>query len=514
MSNDEKTHLQQRTHITEKQEGKQNTTDANTSSTANLPPEQDATKILSSEKTELNPTKILNSNDPEATQLIDPEATKVVDPEATQLGQQALPLHSQPTELNTAPKQVSGGILENGRRIRDRFVIESSLGSGGMGAVYRATDLRKLEAGDTQPCIAIKVLSGDFQFHHDAFVTLQREAKKTQALAHPNIVTVYDFDREGDLIYLTMEELKGAPLDDVLKRKSAIILDRKDKMRVIEQIAEGLKYAHKKGIVHSDLKPANVFVLENGDIKILDFGIARAVSQEHYQDNFDAGSLGALTAAYASLEMFNFEVPHPSDDIYALGIIAYELLHGSHPYSRKDAKKAEEQKLKPKTLKTHNPFFGKMLESSVALERKNRIADASAFLKKFRSSRKAPRRIGIATILLICGITANALYIQSIDIEAVPFDSLSTEQQQTFKNKIAEGHKAMSFGDLQGAVVNFDEAFAIHQTHDDIVKAKKEVIKLFEQIVAQAQTDEEKSFAQAQLESLQEYPAFAKESEE
>ncbi|MCU7860768.1 MAG: protein kinase, partial [Candidatus Thiodiazotropha sp. (ex Lucinoma kastoroae)] len=91
------------------------------------------------------------------------------------------------------------------------------LGRGGMGVVYKARDLRKVEAMDREPYIAVKVLSKDFQANPDSFIALQRESKKAQQLAHPNIVTVYDFDRDGPNVFMTMELLEGEPLDQLIR---------------------------------------------------------------------------------------------------------------------------------------------------------------------------------------------------------------------------------------------------------------------------------------------------------
>ena len=173
-------------------------------------------------------------------------------------------------ESAPAPKQPIS--IDIGDTIKNRFVLDDLLGKGGMGCVYRALDLRKKEAGDNKPYIALKLLGDDFKHHPHALITLQREARKTQELAHPNIVTVYDFDRDGDLIYLTMEELKGKSLDELLA-DSKITLSLKQKLDILQQIAQGLTYAHSKGIVHSDLKPANIFITDKNVVKILDFGI-------------------------------------------------------------------------------------------------------------------------------------------------------------------------------------------------------------------------------------------------
>ena len=151
------------------------------------------------------------------------------------------------------------------------------MGKGGMGLVFGAIDRRKEEAKDPNPRIALKVLNADFERHPQSFIALQREARKAQSLAHPNVVTVFDFDRDGDTVYMTMELLKDGPLEAMVREARGKGIKREIAMPIIRGIAEGLAYAHRKGIVHSDLKPGNVFIGEDGTPKILDFGIARAV---------------------------------------------------------------------------------------------------------------------------------------------------------------------------------------------------------------------------------------------
>lgn len=395
-----------------------------------------------------------------------------------------------------------------GTVLRERFVLEAVLGTGGMGAVYRALDLRKQEAGDNKPYIAIKLLKGAFKHHQKAFVTLQREAKKTQELAHPNIVTVYDFDRVGDVVYLTMEELKGKPLKDIIKGQSKVVLDYKTKIRVITEIARGLAYAHSKGIVHSDLKPANIFITEKGTVKILDFGIARAANEELYQDNFDAGELGALTYPYASLEMIRNEYPHPADDIYALGVIACELLGGKHPYERKDAQYALENKMQPALPKFRNPLMTRWIQQAVALRRADRLQSATVFIKKLHFANTGPRRVsGVAAVILLAAI-GNFIYLQNVELEAIPFDSLPKEQQQQFMHYIAESKTALKFGDLDGAVHFINEAFTIHETHDPLVEAKQQVRAILQSNIDSAEDDTTRALFTKQLEELAKHPAF------
>ncbi len=301
--------------------------------------------------------------------------------------------------------------IDVGSVIRRRFVLKEVLGQGGMGAVYRAVDLIREAAEDENPFVAIKLLSGSFREHPHAFLTLQREAKKTQELAHPNIVTVYDFDREDDLVYLTMEQLSGAPLLDVIQGKTNHALSYKQKLNTIQQIARGLAYAHSKGIVHSDLKPANLFLTDNGNVKILDFGISRAVNTELYQDNFDAGQLGALTMSYASPEMIRFESPHPSDDIYALGIIMCELLGNQHPFDRKDANTAYKAGLLPSIPKLANPLLTRCITQTLALERTDRIEDANVFLEKFNTATKLSHHLILFSCLIAMTIVGTWAFL-------------------------------------------------------------------------------------------------------
>ena len=182
-----------------------------------------------------------------------------------------------------------------GDTLNGRFVLEECIGFGGMGMVYKALDLRKLEASDRKPYIAIKVLNVQFRGHPTSLIALQREARKAQALAHPNIVAVYDFDRDGSMVYLTMEYLVGEPLSRSLRAADFTGMPLAQAMPVISGMARALAYAHHRGFVHCDLKPANVFLTERGDVKVIDFGIARVFQKtEDDQDAtvFDAGSLG------------------------------------------------------------------------------------------------------------------------------------------------------------------------------------------------------------------------------
>lgn len=266
---------------------------------------------------------------------------------------------------------------EQGRLLKKRFVLEDVIGEGGMGRVYKARDLRKVEAEDRNPYVAVKVLGQGFREHPEAFVALQQESVKSQKLAHPNIVTVHDFDRDGDTIYMTMELLKGDPLDGLLRLQAP--LAREVALRYFRDLCAGLQYAHERGLIHSDLKPGNIFVTTGGVVKILDFGIARAATRNALSHDYDVGSLGALTPAYATIEMVEGQAPSPGDDVYALACVLYVMLTGEHPYARKSAAEARRAGLKPTRPECLNSREWAALRAALEVDASRRPASIAAF---------------------------------------------------------------------------------------------------------------------------------------
>ncbi|SOZ35546.1 serine/threonine protein kinase [Cupriavidus neocaledonicus] len=281
-----------------------------------------------------------------------------------------------------------------GDTLNGRFVLEECLGVGGMGTVYKALDLRKLEASDRRPYIAIKVLNLQFSGHPKSLMALQREARKAQTLAHRNIVTVYDFDRDGPVVFLTMEYLSGSSLNHVLKAPGFAGMPMARAMPIIQGMGNALAYAHERGFVHCDFKPANVFLTANGEVKVIDFGIARGFlppADESDRTVFDPGSLGGMTPAYASPEMFEHREPDPRDDIYALACVTYELLSGKHPYQRLSANQAREAGLKPAPLPQLGRTQWKTLREALSLDRETRTPTVARFLQGMSA---APAALG------------------------------------------------------------------------------------------------------------------------
>jgi len=299
-----------------------------------------------------------------------------------------------------------------GDTIKDRFVLENVIGKGGMGIVFRARDLRKVEAQDRHPYAALKVLNENFKRHPESLKALQREARKAQNLAHPNIVTVYDFDRDGANVFMVMELMEGEPLDRYIKRLDGVGLTVDKALPIIRALCGALGYAHEHGVVHSDFKPANAFFTRSGAIKVFDFGIARAAKHQGGDETgtqtlFDAGTLGALTPAYASCEMLEGLEPDPRDDVYALGCVAYELLTGAHPFGGKSATHAREAKLKPKPIRGLTSRQWRAMRRALAFERTARIPSAPKFLEEISPEQRSPGRwIAAAIIIVVLGAAA------------------------------------------------------------------------------------------------------------
>jgi serine/threonine protein kinase len=305
-----------------------------------------------------------------------------------------------------------------GDTLNNRFVLEECLGVGGMGTVYKALDLRKLEASDRKPYLAIKVLNTQFRGNPKSLIALQREARKAQVLAHRNIVTVYDFDRDGAIVYLTMEYLSGKPLSQILRTQDFKGMPVQSALPIVRGMSNALAYAHERGFVHCDFKPANVFLTDTGEVKVIDFGIARVFQRPEEESDatvFDPGSLGALTPAYASPEMLEHLEPDPRDDIYALGCITYELLTGRHPFDRQSATQARASNRQPQRPENLSNRQWRALRATLAFDRKSRTPTVSRFVEEFgaqerpSASKSSGRSVDRTGMLMKSGVAGLAL---------------------------------------------------------------------------------------------------------
>ncbi|MHA7986336.1 Stk1 family PASTA domain-containing Ser/Thr kinase [Rathayibacter sp. CAU 1779] len=206
-----------------------------------------------------------------------------------------------------------------GRLVDGRYQVRSRIARGGMATVYLATDLR------LERRVAIKVMHGhladDAQFKN-RFV---QEARSAARLAHPNVVSVFDQGQDADMAYLVMEYLPGITLRDLLRDYGKLTPEQT--IDITDAVLSGLAAAHRAGIVHRDLKPENVLLADDGRIKIGDFGLARAVT-----NSTGTGQALLGTIAYLSPELVTRGVADTRSDIYALGIMMFEMLTGEQPF--------------------------------------------------------------------------------------------------------------------------------------------------------------------------------------
>jgi beta-lactam-binding protein with PASTA domain/predicted Ser/Thr protein kinase len=207
------------------------------------------------------------------------------------------------------------------RVLNGRYEIEDLLGQGGMARVFRGTD-KVLDR-----TVAVKVLSPQFA-GDDQFVSrFRREAQAAAALNHPNIVSVYDTGDQGDVHYIVMEYVQGRTLRDVVRQEGPLMPERASE--ITQAVARALDAAHDAGLVHRDIKPGNIMLTREGEVKVMDFGIARTSTGDTLTQT--AAVLG--TASYLSPEQAQGSAVDARSDIYSLGCVLYEMLTGRAPFT-------------------------------------------------------------------------------------------------------------------------------------------------------------------------------------
>lgn len=387
------------------------------------------------------------------------------------------------------PEAPTARVFGPGYRLRERYELDEMIGQGAMGQVWRAKDLLGEEARDRNPYVAVKVLNSDFQSRPDAFIALHREATRAQKLAHPNIVTVYVFDRDerSGRAFIAMELLEGRPLDQLLRKSGPSGLPPEQAMPVIKGMAEGLAYAHRKGIVHSDFKPANVFLTADGTPKILDFGIARAVQiaddaagvpvPDSLREQQDDSGFQGYTVNYAAPEALSGAPPSTSEDVFSLGIVAYEIVSGKHPFRRMSALEAQSARLEIPPLRGLKRRECNAIETALAYHPTQRFADASAFLRQLQGTPRLQQALAgaAAVLLVIAGILWYRDYEQSQP--RVPLASLPLDVQQKFHEKIRAGNNDLEYlqrthdiSSSQDAATDFGEAWQLHEKDPEAVR--------------------------------------------
>ena len=210
------------------------------------------------------------------------------------------------------------------RVLGGRYLLKDKVGTGGMATVFRAQD-QVLDR-----TVAVKIMLPQYAGDATFAARFKQEAQAAAGLSSPYIVGVYDWGKDGDTYYIVMEYLRGTDLKSGIKSHGA--LDPKKVAQIGSQISSALSVAHKHEIIHRDIKPQNIMVLPDGNIKVMDFGIARAKNSHLTQDNNVLG-----TAHYVSPEQTRGQDLGPTSDIYSLGVVMYECATGRVPFDGDDA---------------------------------------------------------------------------------------------------------------------------------------------------------------------------------
>jgi serine/threonine-protein kinase len=263
-----------------------------------------------------------------------------------------------------------------------KYQVLGQLGEGAMGVVFKAQDpiLNRF--------VAIKTISASLGTDNDLRQRFQREAQAAASLNHPNIITIHDFGEEAGKIYMAMELLEGKDLKDLIVEGAFRTYD--DKLAVMEQICDGLAYAHAKKIVHRDLKPGNIHIQPNGQIKILDFGLARLGQSDMTKTGIVMG-----TPNYMSPEQVMGEKVDARSDVFSLGAVFYELLTAHKPFEADSVHAVLFQVVhkEPQPVRHWTPdvptVLVQLVEKCLAKSAADRFPDAGALREALRGVRQA-----------------------------------------------------------------------------------------------------------------------------
>jgi serine/threonine-protein kinase len=272
-----------------------------------------------------------------------------------------------------------------GRLIGGRYRLIAPLGEGGMATLWRAVD----EQLDRE--VAVKILREQFGSDAGFAARFKQEARSAGSLSHPNIVPVYDYGTDGTdgIQFIVMQLIEGEDLATILRERTALETD--DAVRVAIGVASALEAAHRRGIVHRDVKPGNILITDDGDVKVTDFGIARAVSEASM--TVTGTTLGSVH--YFSPEQARGDEVTGASDVYALGIVLYEMLTGRRPFEGDSAAGVALKRLTedPKPPTVHRPVpAGLSAIVMRALERDpaRRFPDAGSFAEALRVWQRDP----------------------------------------------------------------------------------------------------------------------------
>nr|MDP9105130.1 protein kinase [Candidatus Eremiobacteraeota bacterium] len=272
------------------------------------------------------------------------------------------------------------------KTFNNRYRVDGTLGNGGMANVYVGTDtlLRRR--------VAIKVLREQYASDDDFVKRFSYEAQSAAKLSHPNIVNVYDFGREDHSYYIVMELVDGATLGELMRQEGT--LPEPVALDYAIQIASGLAYAHRQGLLHRDVKPANILVTKDDVVKLSDFGIARAVSEHTLGVTQPGMVMGSV--AYISPEQAQGHDIDERSDLYSVGVVLYQMLTGALPFTGDNAVavalkhvSADAPAIDPKANNV-SPAVASIVAKLLRKDPRERFASATELASALREARERP----------------------------------------------------------------------------------------------------------------------------
>jgi serine/threonine protein kinase len=299
-----------------------------------------------------------------------------------------------------------------GTVLKDRYRLEERIGSGGMGIVFRATDLEAMRFDRPSSKVAVKVLRPELR---DREAALFDEVEKSRTLQQENIVDVYGFERDDAGGFMVMEFLSGEPLDRFVTHSYADGMPFALALPYIKGMGAALTYAHQKGVIHSDFKPSNVFVVA-ASAKVLDFGIARAARSGGGIAASGEKPIG-LTPEFASCEMLERLPADKRDDVYCFGLVVYFLLSGRHPFGGERATDARDNQLPVPAIPELTKRQNAALRHALGFSRFERSANIAEVVQELNDGVVGPNRAGLWAALVGAVIAAGGLaylYVNSL----------------------------------------------------------------------------------------------------
>ncbi len=301
-----------------------------------------------------------------------------------------------------------------------RYELIEKIGDGGMAIVYKAKDrlLKRL--------IAVKILKPEFVQDAKFVENFRRESHAAASLSHPNIVSIYDVGQEGNVNYIVMELVNGRTLNELIKEEAPMSHVRATE--IAKQVASGLAAAHKKGIIHRDVKPHNILMTEDGVAKITDFGIAKAVSNTTIVDATKENVMGSVH--YFSPEQAKGAKVNEKSDIYSLGIVLYEMLTGRVPFDGDNPvtvalMQINEPPTSP-TIYNHNipPALERIVMKAIRKNPSERFDSADDFIEAIDNMGVVERVVG------------PAVYTTAFDDDDNTQDYLQKDEERALRNQV------------------------------------------------------------------------------